>query len=183
MRHSFLHLGTQIGPLLLDPPESPLWILQPSPALWLPLARALPKAGCTPADGLFLYRIRQYSSRLNANPFVIQPFNFFQMFPNKQQNKIKRECFFFLPSTKANGPKLSQPVKQCQSRDVRGGGGGGQGARKRSWHFAILPIEIQCICLAAVKNTIHSGNELNYPHTQKNKCGLCLSCNFSLVLK
>lgn len=121
MRHSFLHLGTQIGPLLLDPPESPLRILQPSPALWHSLARALSKAGCTPADGLFLYRIRQYSSRLNAHPFVIQPFNFFQMFPNKHQNKIKRERFFFLPSTKANGPKLSQPVKQCQSRDVRGG--------------------------------------------------------------
>lgn len=39
------------------------------------------------------------------------------MFPNKQRNKIKRELlfFFFFFTTKANGPKLSQPVKQCQS--------------------------------------------------------------------
>lgn len=183
MRHSFLHLGTQIGPLLLDLPESPLWILQPSPALWLPLARALPKAGCTPTDGLFLYRIRQYSSRLNANPFVIQPFNFFQMFPNKQQNKIKRERFFFSPLNKSKWTKTFPASKTMPESGCKGGGGVRQGARKRSWHFAILPIEIQCICLAAVKNTIHSGNELNYPHTQKNKCGLCLSCNFSLVLK
>lgn len=121
MRHSFLHLGTQIGPLLLDPPESPLWILQPSPALWLSLARALPKAGCTPADGLFLYRIRQYSSRLNADPFVIQPFNFFQMFPNKQQNKIKRERFFFPPLNKSKWTKTFPACKTMPESGCRGG--------------------------------------------------------------
>lgn len=81
--------------------------------IWHSLARALPKAGCPPADGPFLHTILQCSSStLNAHPFVIQPFNFFQMFPNKQRNKIKRFFFF---TTKPNGPKLSQPVKQCQS--------------------------------------------------------------------
>lgn len=70
------------------------------------LERAAPNRWATPP----------YNSSVQqpeCTPFVIQPFNFFQMFPNKQQNKIKD--FFFLPSTtKPNGPKLSQPVKQCQ---------------------------------------------------------------------
>lgn len=91
-----------------------------------PYPMAFPRQGTAssrlpPADGPFLHTILQYSS-LNAHPFVIQPFNFFQMFPNKQRNKIKREPFFF--TTKPNGPKLSQPVKQCQSWLWEGEAGG-----------------------------------------------------------
>lgn len=41
--------------------------------------------------------------KAECTPFVIQPFNFFQMFPNKQQNKIKD---FFSSTTKPNGPNF-----------------------------------------------------------------------------
>lgn len=116
---------------------------RPGPALWHSLARAPPQAGCPPADGPFLHTILQYSSsRLNAHPFVIQPFNFFQMFPNKQRNKIKRVFFFFFFTTKANGPKTFPACKTMQELAV---GGWGWGQEKRSWHFGILPIEIQCV--------------------------------------
>lgn len=104
MRNSFSWPGTthkkNLSVLLshVDPPESglcPTLGPQPGPALWHSLARTPPKAGCPQQMGRS--SIQSFSAAAPdwmQTPFVIQPFNFFQMFPNKQRNKIKRERFF-----------------------------------------------------------------------------------------
>lgn len=116
MRSSFAWPVTQHhkNPLVflshLDPPESGLCpTLGPSPSIapWHRLQRAAPSRWAGPSSNHLVQLFTEWT-----HPFVIQPFTFIQMCPNKLQNKIKRELFF---TTKANGPKLSQPVKQCES--------------------------------------------------------------------
>lgn len=85
------------------------------------------KSRLPPADGPFLYTILQYSSsRLNANPFVIQPFNFFQMFPNKQRNKMKRELFFH------NKSKWTKTFPACKTMPELAVGGWGWGQEREA---------------------------------------------------
>ena len=99
------------------------------------------------------WAIPPYNSSVQQDectPFVIQRSNFFQMFPNKQQNKIKD---FFPSTTKPNGPNFPS----LQTMAEFGGWISGQRENAGTWCLTYRRNTVcVCVCLCVCFGFTHT---------------------------